>query len=105
MLAASSVDLQEAYDVGRAAVRHAVAGQDAAMVTLVRVSSEPYRCVTGLTPLERVANAERRVPDEFLAPEGNDVTEDFLAYARPLIGGPLPPYARLERTQVPQRTG
>ncbi|MGH2405953.1 MAG: 6-phosphofructokinase, partial [bacterium] len=105
MLAASPVDLEEAYEVGRAAVRHAVAGEDGAMVTLVRTSSDPYRCTTGLAPLERVANAERRVPDTFITPEGHDVTEAFLAYARPLIGGPLEPYARLERTRVPQRTG
>ncbi len=100
MLAASPVDLEEAYQVGRDAVRHAVEGRDGAMVTLVRESSEPYRWTTGLAPLERVANAEREVPDEFIAPEGNDVTEAFLAYARPLIGPPLMPYARLEMTGV-----
>lgn len=101
MLAASPVDLAEAYQVGRAAVRHAVEGRDGAMVTLVRESSDPYRCVTGLAPLERVANAERTVPDAFIAPDGSDVTEAFLAYARPLIGGPLASYARLERSRVP----
>lgn len=101
MLAASPVDLEEAYQVGRAAVRHAVEGRDGAMVTLVRESSDPYRCVTGLAPLERVANAERTVPDAFIAPDGSDVTEAFLAYARPLIGDRLPSYARLERSRVP----
>ncbi|MGQ0551159.1 MAG: 6-phosphofructokinase, partial [Armatimonadota bacterium] len=105
MVAVSPVDLEEAYEVGRAAVRHAVGGQDGTMVTLVRVSSDPYRWTTGLAPLERVANAERSVPDEFIAADGNDVTEAFLMYARPLIGGPLPPYVRLERTRVAQRTG
>jgi len=103
MLAASPVDLEEAYLVGRMAVRHAVEGQDGHMVTLVRESDDPYRCTIGLTPLERVANAERKVPDEFIAPDGNDLTEAFLAYARPLIGPPLPGYARLDLTKVPQR--
>lgn len=103
MLAASPVDLAEAYEVGRAAVRHAVEGQDGHMVTLVRESSEPYRWTTGLAPLEKIANAERKVPDAFISADGNDVTEAFLEYARPLIGPPLPHYARLERTQVPQR--
>ncbi len=73
------------------------------MVTLVRESSEPYRWTTGLAPLEKIANAERKVPDAFISADGNDVTEAFLEYARPLIGPPLPHYARLERTQVPQR--
>lgn len=105
MLAASPVDLEEAHEVGRAAVRHAVEGRDGAMVTLVRESSEPYRWSTGLAPLDRIANAERKVPDEFIAPEGNDITDAFLAYARPLIGPPLPPYARLNMARVPKRSG
>ncbi len=103
MLAASPIDLAEAYEVGRAAVRHAVEGQDGRMVTLVRESSEPYRWTTGLAPLEKIANAERKVPDAFISADGNDVTEAFLGYVRPLIGPPLPHYARLERTKVPQR--
>ncbi len=100
MLAASPVDLEEAFAVGRAAVRHAVEGQGGMMVTLVRESSEPYRWTTGLAPLQSVANAERRVPDEFIAPEGNDVTAAFLDYARPLIGPELRPYARLDTARV-----
>lgn len=103
MLAASPVDQEEAYRVGRDAVRHAVEGRDGHMVTLLRESSDPYRCTTGLAPLEQVANAERKVPDEFIAPEGNDVTEAFLDYARPLIGPPLQPYVRLDLSLVPQR--
>jgi 6-phosphofructokinase 1 len=105
MTAASPVDLEEAYTVGREAVRHAVEGRAGHMVTLVREASEPYRWTTGLAPLEKVANAERKVPDEFITAEGNDVTEAFLEYARPLIGRPLPPYARLEMTRVAQRVG
>lgn len=92
---ASEVDRQEAFETGRAAVRLAVAGRSGVMVTLVRESDEPYRCTTGVAPLHAVANAERRMPDEFIAPAGNDVTEAFLRYARPLIGEPLPAHARL----------
>jgi len=47
--------------------------------------------------LEVVANTEKLVPPEFMNEEGNHVTQAFLDYARPLIGAPLPPYARLER--------
>jgi 6-phosphofructokinase 1 len=54
----------------------------------------------GTVDLEAVANAEKLVPPEFINEEGNDVTQAFLDYARPLIGGPLPPYARLERIRV-----
>ena len=104
MLAASPVDLDEAYLVGAAALNHAVAGVTGQMVTLVRESNQPYRCTTGLAPLQEVANAERPVPSEFITPDGLFLNERYLEYARPLIGGPLPPYARLEPIRVPPRT-
>jgi 6-phosphofructokinase 1 len=70
------------------------------MITLVRTSNNPYRCETGLAPLADVANAERPVPAEFISEAGNDVTAAFLEYARPLIGGPLAPMARLRLARV-----
>ena len=73
------------------------------MVTLERIADEPYQCTTGLVELAKVANVERPLPDEFLSPSGNDVTAAFTAYARPLLGGPLPPYARLARYPVARR--
>lgn len=102
---ASPVDQEEAYLVGQVAVRHAVEGLSDKMVTLVRESDEPYRCTTGLADLELVANAEKLMPDEFIAESGNDVTAAFLEYARPLIGGPLPEYAYLRKVLLPKRTG
>jgi len=101
---ASPVDQDEAYLVGEMAVRHAVQGISDKMVTLVRESDEPYRCTTGLASLELVANAEKLMPDEFIAESGNDVTEAFLTYASPLIGGPLPEYAYLEKFLLPKKT-
>jgi 6-phosphofructokinase 1 len=73
------------------------------MITLERVSASPYRCEAGLAPLEKVANAERPIPDEFISPDRADVTEAFLDYARPLIGGPLPRYARLKLRGVEKK--
>lgn len=99
-LCISSIDQEEAYMVGVAAVQAALAGETDKMVTLIRVSQEPYRCVTGLAPLVTIANAERRMPEHFLNQEGNFVTEAFLAYARPLLGGPLPRYVRLRGVPV-----
>ena len=88
---------------GAAAVQRACEGVTGQMVTLERVSQKPYRCETGTASLEAVANAERPVPNEFIAPAGNDVTPAFLEYARPLIGGPLPTYARLEMKPVSKK--
>lgn len=102
MAASSPTDVREAMLVGEAAVRHAVGGVTDRMVTLERLSDGPYEFRTGLVELDKVANAERHLPDEYLASGGNDVTGAFIAYARPLIGGPLPPYARLARHAVPR---
>ncbi len=100
---ASPVDLDEAYRVGQAAVRGAVGGKSGFMVSIARGPGPRYQSTLGLVPLERVANAVRPVPDEFIAPSGNDVTPAYLSYIRPLIGPPLPEYARLARAPVPAR--
>ena len=97
---ASAVDVEEAWRVGQAAVQHAVDGATGQMVVLVRERSEPYRSRTELVPLEQVANKVRAVPEEFIAPAGSDVTQAYLDYIRPLIGGPLPAYARLRGKAV-----
>jgi 6-phosphofructokinase 1 len=102
-LLASPVDRQEAYGVGVEAVRQAIAGVSGKMVTIERVSDEPYESRFGLVDLELVANAERLMPADYLNEAGNDVTEAFLRYARPLIGGPLPQYAYLRKVLVPKK--
>ncbi len=100
MMCASQVDLDEAYLVGQAAISRAVGGESDKMVTLVRKSNDPYECETGLVELEKVALRTKKVPNEFINKESNFVSEQFLEYARPLIGGPLPEYAHLERKKV-----
>ena len=82
--AVSAIDAEESYSCGRAAVEAAVSGYGSVMVALRRVSSEPYRCETFLTPLSSVANAERLVPDAWIAPSGSDVAPEFISYVRPL---------------------
>ncbi|MFO7270574.1 MAG: diphosphate--fructose-6-phosphate 1-phosphotransferase [Sphaerobacter thermophilus] len=91
----SSVDRREAYEVGAAAVRLLVEGASEVMVTLERVSDDPYAATTGVIAAAEVANRERRMPDAFIGPDGRSVTDAFRTYALPLIDGPLPPYARL----------
>ncbi len=92
----SEVDRAEAALVGRMAVRHASAGASGKMVTLVRTSSQPYHCETGLVDLCRVANRLRPLPPEFVTSDWTGVTDAYRAYARPLVGTPEPrPYMRL----------
>ncbi len=37
-------------------------------------------------PLELVANSERTFPQSWIAPNKIDVTDEFVSYAKPLIG-------------------
>jgi 6-phosphofructokinase 1 len=98
----SRADQDEAYLMGKQAVMHAVQGDSVYMVTLMRETGPTYRCTTGLVPLAEVANAEKLLPKEFVNERGNGITEAFREYAMPLLGDPLPEYARLERFSVPK---
>ncbi len=91
----SSVDREEAELVGRTAVRYALEGRSDVMVTLERMAADAYAIATGMAPLEVVANQQRRLPVEFVNETGNGLTPSFEAYARPLLGDPLPEFVRL----------
>ena len=91
----SSTDRSEAELVGREAVRLAAAGHSGVMVSLERQPGPGYEVRPGTTPLETVANQQRRLPDQFINPDGNGLTDQFVAYAAPLLGEPLPEFERL----------
>ncbi len=101
---ASTVDLDESYRVGQAAVAAAVGGETGKIVTLERVPGEDYAVNTGLISVDEVAGKERPLPDAFLNEAGDSVTPAFLDYVRPLIGEPLPEYVRLRTPTVPKQT-
>ena len=84
---ASVVDLDEAYAVGRHAVAIAREDGNGYMATILRDrSGGPYQVRYDKVPLEQVAAKDRRFPEAWIAPNRIDVTDEFLAYARPLIG-------------------
>jgi 6-phosphofructokinase 1 len=90
---ASQVDVEQAYQVGKAAVEFAIRGENAVMPTIVRKSHDPYRWEIGLTPLKDVANVEKKLPRSFITQEGFGITEEGRAYLAPLIHGEdYPPY-------------
>ena len=109
---ASKTDRDEAYLVGKKAVQHAARGASGFMVTLERVSSRPYKCITGLAKLEDVANGEKKVPREYINAEGNGVTKAMIDYVTPLLQGEvkvtmapdgLPEYVRFARHNLPRK--
>ncbi len=103
---ASETDIEEAVMAGRAAVENAVAGITDKMVAFERETVDGhYVCKTKLLPLTEVANAEKKVPLDWINAKGNGVTRDFIDYALPLIQGEpcltkndsLPRFANLKK--------
>jgi len=86
ILSASTVDLEEAYSVGEQAGKIAVTEGTGCMATIRREPEPGYTVSYDKAPLAEMANSERIFPKEWIAPSGIDVTDEFLRYARPLIG-------------------
>ncbi len=90
MIYASTVDLDEAYKVGQKAVQIAVEDGSGYMATILREPGTSYSIRYDKVPLEQVANSERSFPEAWIIPTRLDVSDDFLRYARPLIGESWP---------------
>ena len=88
---ASGNDILESVAVGSGAVKAAIEGASAVMMTLVRDSSEGYKISVGCADINGIANEIRTVPDEFINAEGNGITEAGLSYLAPLILGEVKP--------------
>src|SRR5215469_17941482 len=90
---ASGTDVQQAYAVGRAAVEFAIAGRNAVMPAIRRLSDSPYRWDIIEVPLSEVANREKLLPPDFIRPDGFGITEAARQYLAPLIvGEAYPPF-------------
>lgn len=84
---ASQVDLDQAYAVGKTAVEWAIEGQTDIMVTIERKRDDPYTWECGATSLMTVAGDSKPVPREWINEDGNDITEEFVTYCKPLLAG------------------
>jgi len=82
----SQLDWDEARLAGEAAVRAAINGQSAVMITLEREYGSVYSMRCGTVPLATVASAERPFPAEWRNATCNDVSSAFVDYAEPLLG-------------------
>lgn len=102
---ASRVDIDEAFNAGKLAVEAALNGESGKMVGFKRLSSSPYKIDYILVPLAEAANHERKVPLEWILPNGKGLTREFVEYALPLIQGDagleyedgLPRFAKLKK--------
>ena len=102
---ASQTDIDESFLAGQTAVNSAVAGETDKMVAFECSRENGYTCKTKLLNLSDVANYEKKVPVEWINERGNNVSDEFVKYALPLIQGEtqmkkengLPRFAKLAK--------
>ena len=105
---ASQTDIDESYMSGKTAVEEMLKGTTDKMVGFECDRTNGYTCKAKLFDLSDVANFEKKFPKEWINAEGNNVTEEFVKYALPLIQGEtklekedgLPRFARLKKVLV-----
>lgn len=84
---ASATDITESFNLGVNAVNLAMAGKTGVMSTLTRVSDEPYSVEYGEADIDKIANYEKKIPDEWISEDGTDVLAPMMTYLTPLIQG------------------
>ena len=105
---ASKVDQREAFLAGQSAVKAALASvrvskvsKDAkdfmdakdskiprkGTIALVRENGKKYKVAFAPVPIADAAKFTRSVPQEYIAKNGHDVTQAFIDYAKPIVGG------------------
>ncbi len=102
---ASQTDIDEAFGAGAFAVENAINGVTDHMVGFEREEGDKYVCKFVLSPLSAAANAEKKVPQEWINEEGNQINSKFYDYCLPLIQGEskqekengLPKFAKLKK--------
>ncbi len=81
----SEVDATEARRVGRMAVKYSSQGEMEGSVAMKRLPGGSYSIDTFLTPLASVAKETKHMDASFIS-DGNNITEAFVKYLKPLVG-------------------
>lgn len=84
---ASLTDVSEAFGCGYAAVEAAFNGESGKMISMKRADCKKYQIEYECLDIKKIANGEKIVPESFISKSGNDVTDEFVKYAAPLIVG------------------
>lgn len=83
----SKTDLDESFSQGQTAVNLSKEGQTGCMVVLKRLSNDPYEVEYSFAQIKDIANEAKSVPVNWINAEGNDITDEFIQYLKPLIMG------------------
>lgn len=90
----SETDATEARLVGRMAVQYGAKGESGGSVAMRRAPGSEYKIETFLTPLSTVARETKHLDPSYIV-DGNNISEAFKRYLRPLVGK-LPVVGTLE---------
>ncbi|MBC7782997.1 MAG: 6-phosphofructokinase [Burkholderiales bacterium] len=82
----SETDAKEAREVARQAVRYSTdPSKLEGSVVMKRVSNSPYKIELDWTSIKNVARETKHLSAEYIK-DGNDITQAFIDYAKPLVG-------------------
>lgn len=96
----SDVDQHEAREVGEKAAQFAIWHNIDGSITIHRTGY--YSVDYKITPLSQLAGKTKHMPDEFINLSGNNVTDAFKFYVRPLLGSGLESAHRIRAPRVPK---
>ena len=107
----SDTDVKQAYAVGKAAVEMAIKNEKSIMITIDRLSDDPYKWKTGSVDIAKVANNEKMMPRKYISSNGYRITEACRKYMLPLINGEnyptykkgLPEFAKLKNKVISKK--
>lgn len=88
----SPIDREEAILAGKEAVKAALEGVTGIMIGFKRIPGEAYGVTPIRIPIEEVMMFENTMPDEYINERGNDVTEAFVEWCKPLLGEEIPQF-------------
>lgn len=94
----SDTDQKEAREVAEKAVQFALIDDLDGSVVMERTGD--YAVNYRLVDLKEIAAKTKHMPDSFINEAGNNVTEAFIKYAKPLIGSGFNPGARLRSPMI-----
>lgn len=83
----SLTDIEESFKLGEYALQCAIDGKTQCMLTLNRVSNNPYRVEIGTADINGIANEAKSIPRKWINKAGNDIEPELFEYLSPLIMG------------------
>ena len=108
---ASSVDVKQAYSIGKSAISHAKQGKNGVMLSIKRNSTKKFKWEISDVRLSNVANKEKKLPKSYISHDGFGITKSCKNYIENLVQGEdyppykngIPDYAKLKHPLVKKK--